>query len=150
MTALATRAEAVGHGLRVCLWCVISVLVEVGLYASYRNHDGRFHWFTHFFVGAAAALVVMAVVAARTHRPAPLPLVWLLAGHLVAMFPDFLFAAGVAHYRWMEVFLGHISTHFVPGRNLTWYVVFLASLGVYLATLDRLRTDAAPSHADPA
>lgn len=86
-----------------------------------------------------------AVVAARTRRPVTLPLVWLLAGHLFAMFPDFLFTAGVAHYRWMEVFLGHISSHFVPGRNLTWYVAFLASLGVYLATIDRLRKDAAPS-----
>ncbi len=49
--------------LRVCLWCVTAVLAEVGLYASYRGHDARFHWFTHFFVGASAALVVMAVVA---------------------------------------------------------------------------------------
>lgn len=144
MTSAVPRVEAAGEGLRICLWCAISVLVEVGLYASYRNHDGRFHWFTHFFVGAAAALVVMTVVAARTRRPVPLPLVWLVAGHLFAMFPDFLFTAGVAHYRWMEVFLGHISTHFVPGRNVTWYVVFLASLGAYLVTLDRLRTRPRP------
>jgi hypothetical protein len=54
------------------------------------------------------------------------------------MFPDILFTAGVAHERWMDVFLGHISTHFVPGRNLTWFVVFLAALGVYLAVLARL------------
>ncbi|MDP9403385.1 MAG: hypothetical protein M3P85_08625 [Actinomycetota bacterium] len=139
MTAPAAPAQSAGHTLRVCLWCVIAVLAEVGLYASYRGHDARFHWFTHFFVGAAAALVVMTLVAARTRRPVPLPLVWLLVAHLVAMFPDFLFAAGVAHYRWMEVFLGHIATHFVPGRNLTWYAVFLASLGAYLVTLDRVR-----------
>ncbi len=141
MTAPAAPAQTAGHALRVCLWCVIAVLVEVGLYASYRGHDARFHWFTHFFVGAAAALVAMTLVAARTRRPVPLPLVWLLVAHLAAMFPDFLFAAGVAHYRWMEVFLGHISTHFVPGRNLTWYAVFLASLGAYLVTLDRVRGD---------
>jgi len=133
-TAAAGRSPA----LRVCLWCVVAVLVEVGLYASYRGHDARFHWFTHFFVGASVALVAMAVVAARTRRPVPLPLVWPLLAHVVAMFPDFLFTAGIAHERWMDVFLGHISTHFVPGRNLTWFAVFLVALGGYLAVLARL------------
>ena len=122
----------------MCLWCVTAVLGEAGLYASYRGHDARFHWFTHFFVGASAALVVMALVAARTRRPVPLPLVWPFLAHVVAMFPDFLFAGGIAHERWMDVFLGHISTHFVPGRNLTWLVAFLVALAAYLAVLARL------------
>ncbi len=123
--------------LRVCLWCVLAVVVEVALFSSYRGHDAKFHWFTHFFVGASAALVVMVGVALRTRRPVPLPLVWPLAGHLFAMFPDVLFNAGVAHQRWMDVFLGHVSAHFVPGRNLTWYLVFLASLAAYLAVVSR-------------
>ena len=138
MTALAAANKGTTT-LRVCLWCVTAALAEVGLYASYRGHDARFHWFTHFFVGASVALIVMAVVAARNHRPAPLPLVWILLAHVVAMFPDFFFTAGVAHERWMDVFLAHISTHFVPGRNLTWFVVFLVALGAYLAVLVRLR-----------
>ena len=133
-----TAAAPRSSGLRVCLWCVIAVLAEVGLYASYRGHDARFHWFTHFFVGASVALVAMAMVAARTHRPVPLPLVWIVLAHVVAMFPDFLFTAGIAHERWMDVFLGHITTHFVPGRNLTWFVVFLVTLATYLAVLARL------------
>lgn len=124
--------------LRVCLWCVAAVLAEVGLYASYRGHDARFHWFTHFFVGSSVALAVMAVVAAHTRRPVPLPLAWLFLAHVVAMFPDFLFTAGIAHERWMDVFLGHISTHFVPGRNLTWFVVFLTALAAYFVVLARL------------
>ncbi len=132
--AAAPRSSA----LRVCLWCVIAVLGEVGLYASYRGHDARFHWFTHFFVAASVAFVAMAVVATRTRRPAPLPLVWIFLAHVVAMFPDFLFTAGIAHERWMDVFLGHISTHFVPGRNLTWFVVFLSALAAYLVVLARL------------
>lgn len=37
----------------------------------------------------------------------------------------------------MEVFVGHISTHFVPGRNPHWYAVLLVSLGVYLVAVDR-------------
>ena len=123
--------------VRVCVWCVVAVLAEVALYTSYRGHDARFHWFTHFFVGTSVALLVMAAVAAYIRRPVPLPLVWLLLAHVVAMCPDFLFTAGVAHERWMDVFLGHISTHFVPGRNLTWFAVFLLSLAVYLAAVAR-------------
>lgn len=134
-SALPRPAEA--RALRVCVWCVVAVVVEAGLYLSYRGHDARFHWFTHFFVGASAALVVMAVRAARTGRPVALPLVWVLVGHLVAMAPDLAFAAGEAHSPWMDVFLGHISSHSVPGRNWTWYGVFLLCLGAYLAVLGR-------------
>ncbi len=125
------RREAV-----TVLGCTVAVLLEAGLYKSYAGHDARFHWFTHFFVGASAALVVMAAVAWCRRRPVRLPLVWVIVGHLVAMFPDFLFTAGIAHRRWMDVFLGHISTHFVIGRNLTWYLVFAAALGAYLVALD--------------
>lgn len=132
--------------LRLCAWCLLAVAVEVGLFASYRGHDARFHWFTHFFVGGSVALVAMALAARRWRRPVPYPLVWPLLGHLVAMFPDFLFAAGEAHARWMDVFLGHISSHFVPGRNVTWYVVFLAALGLYLVELNGIRDDERRSH----
>lgn len=123
--------------LRLCLWCLLAVAVEIGLYLSYRFHDARFHWFTHFFVGSSAALVAMSVIAWRRHRPVSYPLVWPVAAHLVAMFPDFLFTAGIAHYWWMDAFLGHISTHFVPGRNLSWYLVFLTALGLYLLVVSR-------------
>ncbi len=132
--------EETNRFLRLCLWCLLAVVVEIALYLSYRGHDARFHWFTHFFVGSAVALLVMSAVALRTHRPVPMPLVWPLLGHLYAMFPDFLFSGGhIAHERWMDVFLGHVSSHFVPGRNLTWYVVFLAAVALYLVVLDRLR-----------
>lgn len=141
MTASPPAPSRQGRALRVCAWFLLAAAVEVFLYASYRGHDARFHWFTHFFVGASAALLLMAATAAVTRRPVPLPLVWPLVGHLVAMFPDFLFSAGMAHHRWMDVFLGHISTHFVPGRNFTWYLAFLAALGLYLVVLDRLRAE---------
>lgn len=122
----------------LCLWCLLAVLVEVALYFSYRGHDARFHWFTHFFVGTATALLIMAELARRSRRPVPLPLVWPLLGHVVAMIPDFLFVGGIAHRRWMDIFLGHISSHYVPGRNVTWYAVSALSLGLYLAVLARL------------
>ena len=133
-TAAAERSTA----LRVGSGCVIAVLAEIVLYLSYRVHDARFHWFTHFFVGASVALAVMTAVAARTRRPVPLPLLWPFLAHVVAMFPDFLFFGGVAHERWMDLFLGHISTHFIPGRNLTWFVVFVISLTAYVTLLARL------------
>lgn len=126
--------------LNVCLWCLVAVVVEIGLFASYRGHDARFHWLTHFFVGSSAALLVMAAVAVRTRRPVPAPLVWALVGHLFAMIPDVAFTAGAAHRPWMDIFAGHVSSHFVPGRNLTWYLVFLVCLGAYLAAVDRLRS----------
>lgn len=125
-------------GLRLCLWCLLAVVVEVALFSSYQGHDAKFHWFTHFFVGASAALLAMAGVALRTRRAVPLPLVWPLAGHLFAMLPDVLFNAGIAHEPWMDVFLGHISSHFVPGRNLTWYLFFLVCLAAYLAVVFRV------------
>jgi len=127
-------------GRVLCLWCALAVIVEVALYVSYEGHDARFHWFTHFFVGASAALIVMAAVAHTTGRPVLLPLIWPLIGHLIAMTPDFLFTAGIAHRRWMDIFLGHISTHSVPGRNFTWYGVFAVCLGLYLGVIARLPT----------
>ncbi|HJT03613.1 MAG TPA: hypothetical protein VJ757_08295 [Pseudonocardiaceae bacterium] len=133
-----TAQRSLPAGLRLCLWCVAAIVVEIGLYLSYRGHDARFHYVTHLFVGASAAMVIMALVAWRRRRPVAYPLVWPVLGHLVAMFPDFLFSAGIAHYWWMDVFLGHLSTHFVPGRNVTWAVVFLGALGAYLAVLARV------------
>jgi len=114
-------------------------VVELALYASYQGEDGRFHWFTHFFAGTAFVLMAMALVAKVTRRPVRLPFVWLLLGHLVAMAPDFAFVEGMAHGRWMDVFLGHVSSHYILGRNWTWYVVFLVSLGAYLVVVDSLR-----------
>lgn len=125
--------------LRLCFWCAGAVVAEIGLYLSYRGHDARFHWFTHFFVGASTAMVVMTGFTIRTRRPVPYPLVWPLAAHVYAMAPDLLFAAGRAHQAWMDVFLGHVSSHYLPGRNLAWYAVFLASLAAYLVAVDRAR-----------
>lgn len=132
-------ASELAAGLRVSLWCAAAVVAEIGLYASYRGQDARFHWFTHFLVGGSISLAAMVAVARRRRRPVPNPLAWVVAGHVFAMVPDLLFVAGVAHERWMDLFAGHLTTHFVPGRNLSWYAVFLVALAAYLATLDRVR-----------
>lgn len=125
--------------LKLCGYCALFVLAEVLLYASYRHHDARFHWFLHFLVGASAALLLMALIAWRRRAAAPFPLLWILAGHLLAMTPDFLFLFfSIIHRCWMDVFLLHIQAHFIPGRNLTWYLIFLLSLAAYLKVVASL------------
>lgn len=39
----------------------------------------------------------------------------------------------------MDVFLGHVSLHYIPGRNMSWYAIFVAPLAVYLFVVDRTR-----------
>lgn len=109
------------------------IVAEAVLYIAYPAHVARFHWFAHFFVGASVALAVMTVLTLEQRRRLPLPVVWVAVGHLAAMFPDLLFAVGIAHHRWMDGFLGHLTSVLVPGGLLTWYLVFLLMLGGYLA-----------------
>ena len=116
----------------------LPVAVEVALYLQYRAKDARFHWLTHFLVGGAAALLLMTLWVAAKGRPARFPLLWIVAAHLFAMFPDFLFEGGHIHQPWMDLFLWHIGSHFVPGRNVTWFAVFLAVLALHLVVLDQL------------
>ncbi len=140
------------QSLRLCLWCAVAAVAEVGLYLSYRGHDARFHWFTHLFVGASVALAAMAVVVERTGRPVSYPMMWPLLAHIFAIVPDLLFIGGIAHRRWMDLFLGHVSTHFVPGRNVSWFVLFLASLAAYFVAVWRAvptRTTGSSSLATP-
>ena len=108
-------------------------IAEVLLYLSYQQHDARFHWFLHFFVGTSAAMVVLTILTYGFNRIIPFSMLWLLLGHAMAMFPDILWNLQVLpHQPWMDVFLLHVSSHFTPGRNWTWYVIFMISLGLYL------------------
>ncbi len=96
---------------------VALILAEFALLATYRGHEAGFHWATHFLVAlAVVALLNLAWLLARD-APAPGQILSILAAHLVAMFPDFLFSAGIPHYPWMDVFLGHISAHEIPGER---------------------------------
>jgi len=49
----------------------------------------------HFLVGGTVALLGLTATAAFRHRPATQPTLWVLLGHLVAIFPDLLFVAGI-------------------------------------------------------
>lgn len=126
--------------LRQALLVAAFIAVELLLLLTYRGHDARFHWFTHFFVGASAALIIMSIITWRTGKAARLPLLWILLAHLFAMFPDILFSAfNIAHdTSWTDFFLLHIRAHFIPGRNITWYLIFITSLGLYLRIIEKL------------
>ena len=122
--------------LRLCIYCLGFLIAEIFLFASYRHHDARFHWFLHFFVGASFALAMMSIFAWRYRHPCPYPLLWILLGHIIAMIPDFLFlCCSVIHQSWMDIFLWHIGAHFIPGRNWSWYAIFIASLTTYFVTI---------------
>ena len=107
---------------------------EMFLYLSYQHHDSSFHWFLHFFVGASFVLILMAIFTLWSGQTVRLPLLWIFGGHVVSMIPDILWNFEfMVHHSWMDIFLLHITSHFVPGRNWTWYVVFLASLWLYFS-----------------
>ncbi|MHB1534992.1 MAG: alpha/beta fold hydrolase [Acidimicrobiales bacterium] len=128
------------HRARVWPW-LVAVTIEAGLFTLYQLEGARYHWFVHFFVGASVALAVMTAWSWRTRRPVAHPLAWVVAAHIYAMFPDLLFdGVGIAHHRWMNVFLGHLWVHFIPGQDLTWYGVFVVALSAYLLWLDHLRS----------
>ena len=117
---------------RIWPW-LLFIAAEVILYLSYRQNDGAFHWFLHFFVGASTALIIMALVMLLAGCIVQHPLLLIFVGHIIAMFPDVLWNfLVVTHRPWMNVFLGHIAAHFIPGRNWTWCAIFLASLAFYL------------------
>lgn len=126
------------HWLGLCAWCLLAAVAEIALFLSYRDHDAEFHWFAHFYVGASVALLLMSLVAWRRARPVRFPLFWIIGVHVCAMFPDLLFLGGIPHQHWMDVFLGHITVHYIPGANLTLFVIFMASFAVYLGAISRI------------
>jgi len=118
--------------VRIWPW-LLFMTVEAFLYFSYQQNDGSFHWFLHFFVGASVALMVMGLITFLSGRIIRHALLWIFVGHVIAMFPDILWNFLVAtHEPWMDIFLGHITAHFIAGRNWTWYAIFLMSLAFYL------------------
>ncbi len=112
----------------------VVLVVEALLYLDYRRGDGTFHYYTHLFAGATLALLLMTVAARHWRRPIRVPFLAVLGGHLLAMGPDALYVRDMAHQRWMDVFVAHNVSHFIPGRNVTWYLLFLAALSLYLTT----------------
>lgn len=114
----------------------VLIIAEIGLFTTYGVHDARFHWATHFLVALTVTSILFVVGLALTGAPGPrFILLTLLGLHLFAMTPDILFRLGVPHYRWMDVFLGHISTHYIPGGDASWLVIALVATSGYVAVL---------------
>ena len=108
------------------------VVVEVLLYRSYAVHDARWHYATHLLVAVAAAAAWRSAVLHLTGRPARFQLLSVLGFHLLAMWPDLAFRAGLPHYAWMDwVALGHVSSHYLPGGDASWLAVAVVASGGY-------------------
>ena len=122
------------HSLAVQL--LVVVVAEMALFASYGAHDARFHWATHMLVALAYTSLLLLARLLITGAPGPRFLLLTFLGfHLYAMLPDIVFRAGVPHYRWMDVFLGHVASHYIPGGDGTWLAIALTCLGLYVAGL---------------
>lgn len=122
----------------------VLLVAEACLFTQFQPHDPRSGRLIHFFIGVTVGLIAMTVWLVEERRPVPLPILWILTGHVLAIFPDLLFAGGIAHRHWMDAFLGHLISHHVPGGNLVWYVVFLVALAGYLALDARIRSSQSP------
>ena len=114
---------------------VLAAAGEAVLLATYASQDAAYHWLTHLLAGGTAALTALAAVAAVRRRPVRSAPLWVLLGHVIAVIPDVLFADGLAHEQWMDLFLAHISSHDVPGGLWTLYTTFLAALAAYLLSI---------------
>lgn len=125
------------------------VVAEVVIYRTYTGHDAAFHWSTHFLVAVIAVAAWHAAHLRWRGRPAPAQLATVVGFHLVAMAPDLLFRVGVAHARWMDVFLGHISSHYVPGGDRTWLVLAVLAVLAYTWQLGSFLSSARVVHPSP-
>jgi hypothetical protein len=116
----------------------ILVTAEVLLFYTYSVHDARFHWATHFLVALIVAAAVMIVHLTVRGAPGPrFPLILVLGLHLFAMAPDFVFRAGAPHAAWMDVFLGHLSAHYLPGGDKAWLLIAIVAVSAYVVLLTR-------------
>jgi len=90
-----TRAVSPARQLPVAE-TVLAAVGEAVLLATYASQDAVYHWLTHLLAGGTAALTALAAVAAVRRRPVRSAPLWVLLGHVIAVIPDVLFAAGLA------------------------------------------------------
>ena len=119
--------------VRFLAWqLAVLVSAEVLLYRSYAVHDARWHYATHLLVGVTAAAAWRSAVLHLIGRPSRFQLLSVLGFHLLAMWPDLAFRAGLPHYTWMDwVALGHVSSHYLPGGDASWLAVAVVASGCY-------------------
>jgi pimeloyl-ACP methyl ester carboxylesterase len=108
---------------------------EIALFQVYGRYDSRFHWAAHFLVAVIATAAWLSARLLVTSAPARGQIIVVLGFHLYAMAPDLLFRVGVPHALWMNVFLGHIAVHYLPGGDRAWLALALLSAAGYASLL---------------
>ena len=146
MTAAAVvrRDRCVLHGAGVAAGIVVPVAAKVWFLGRYASDAASWHWYIHFFAGASIALVVMTWWSWRRRRAVPFPLGWVLLAHCFTAAPVLVIPENISHEPCQEVFVGHLASHYLPGRGLSWLVVFAAVLAGYLFTVARRTTPPPP------
>lgn len=92
---------------------------QVALLLGYSAFRTTWHFLLHSTLGFAAGLAAAALLTAATRRPTR-PLLAALAGQALSVAPDVMFRMlRMAHVRWMDVFVAHITVHTAPARLLT-------------------------------
>ena len=129
--------RSVGHLAAVGVGIAAPIVLEVWFLGKYAAQAASWHWYVHFVAGATLALVLMTRWSWHHRRAVPFPLVWLVLAHFYAAAPDLVIPENVPHKPWQEVFVGHLASHYLPGRGLSWLVVFAVALAGYLLALNR-------------
>lgn len=113
MTARYT--ELTRHAVVRLVPLAVMIAVQALLAQAYYERGTSWHFLLHTTFGLGLGLSVAALVSTRLRRPVP-ALPFAAAGEAVSVLPDLLFVlARVTHMRWMDVFVGHIRLHLVPG-----------------------------------
>jgi hypothetical protein len=115
---------------------VLVVVIEGYFLVRYLAFGALFHLYVHGLLGVGLALAGHA--AWRARRPggagAPELLGVALAGHIASAVPDVLFlTAEIPHAAWMDVFVAHISIHFVPAPLALTFAVLAAGVAAQVA-----------------
>jgi len=146
MTEPPDSANGLAVGWRRC-WPVATLAVVFGsgllAYGVYASHEPGREWTEHWLAGSFAGTIAMALCQALLRREVQAPLAWVVLGQVAAVIPDLMLKGGVPHRPWMNLFVGHLVVHDVPGPLVTWLAALAVASVLYL--LSTLATHPAPS-----
>lgn len=124
------------------LGLMLFIVIEGYAYRRYVLLGSQFHFWLHTLFGATVGMTLAtALQLVRPHLRVPGLAIGAVA-HLWSAFPDVLFiGVGAVHQRWMDVFAGHISVHFIPQPIVSSAgLLLIAGLAASLVSAGRRRT----------